>query len=306
MSKPIAIIPSRLYRSLGPALVGTIALALAFAASADQVWDKVGETFGKAGIEMSGGVYRIALPRTDIKATLDGVELKPGFALGGWLAFQKMSDDGMVMGDLVLLQDEVNPVMAKLLAGGIEITALHNHLLRNTPFTMYMHVYGHGDPVKLAAALRAGLVESKTPMTAAAPPAALPQVDLDIAALDQILGAKGSNNGGVIGYGIRRAEPITDSGMTVPAAMGSAIGINFQPTGNGNAAITGDFVLLGSELEPVLKALRDNGIEVTAIHNHMVDEQPRLFFVHFWANDDAKKLAQGLKAALDHINVAKS
>jgi hypothetical protein len=306
MSKPTAIIPSRLYRSLGPALVGAIALAFAFAASADQVWDKVGETFGKAGIEMSGGVYRIALPRTDIKATLDGVELKPGFALGGWLAFQKMSDDGMVMGDLVLLQDEVNPVMAKLLTGGIEITALHNHLLRNTPFTMYMHVYGHGDPVKLAAALRAGLVESKTPMTAAAPPAALPQVDLDIAALDQILGAKGSNNGGVIGYGIRRAEPITDSGMTVPAAMGSAIGINFQPTGNGNAAITGDFVLLGSELEPVLKALRDNGIEVTAIHNHMVDEQPRLFFVHFWANDDAKKLAQGLKAALDHINVAKS
>jgi hypothetical protein len=306
MPKLNATLLFRLPRLLRPALAGAIALAFAFAASADQVWDKVGETFGKAGIEMSGGVYRIALPRTDIKATLDGVELKPGFALGGWLAFQKMSDDGMVMGDLVLLQDEVNPVMAKLLTGGIEITALHNHLLRNTPFTMYMHVYGHGDPVKLAAALRAGLVESKTPMTAAAPPAALPQVDLDIAALDQILGAKGSNNGGVIGYGIRRAEPITDSGMTVPAAMGSAIGINFQPTGNGNAAITGDFVLLGSELEPVLKALRDNGIEVTAIHNHMVDEQPRLFFVHFWANDDAKKLAQGLKAALDHINVAKS
>ena len=304
MPKPNTTIPSRLYRSFGTAVVGVVALAFAFAASADPVWDKVGEAFGKTGTEMPGGVYRIALPRTDIKATLDGVELKPGFALGGWLAFQKIGDGAMVMGDLVLTQDEVNPVMAKLLAAGIEVTALHNHLLRNTPFTMYMHVYGHGDPVKLATALHAGLAESKTPMTAAAP-AAAPPLDLDTAALDQILGAKGTNNGGVYGYGIRRAEPVTDNSMAVPAAMGSANGINFQPTGGSKAAITGDFVLLGSELEPVLKALRENGIDVTAIHNHMVDEQPRLFFVHFWANDDAKKLAQGLKAALDHINVAK-
>jgi Domain of Unknown Function (DUF1259) len=299
-------IASRLYRSFGPALVGAVAFAFATTALADPVWDKVDEAFGKAGTEMPGGVYRIALPRTDIKATLDGVELKPGFALGGWLAFQKMDDTAMVMGDLVLAQDEVNPVMATLLAGGIEVTALHNHLLRNTPFTMYMHVYGRGDPVKLATALHAGLADSKTPMTVAAPSAAPSPIDLDTAALDQILGAKGTNNGGVYGYGIRRADPINDGGMTVPGSMGSAIGINFQPAGGGKAAITGDFVLLGSELEPVIKALRDNGIEVTAIHNHMVDEQPRLFFVHFWANDDAKKLAQGLRAALDHINVAKS
>jgi hypothetical protein len=276
------------------------------ACAADPAWDKVGDALGKAGTAMAGGVYRIALPRSDIKATLDGVELKPGFALGGWLAFQKMDDGAMVMGDLVLTEQEVNPVMAKLLAGGIEVTALHNHLLRNTPFTMYMHVYGHGDALKLAAALHAGLAESKTPMSAAPPPATPPQIDLDTAALDQILGAKGTNNGGVYGYGIRRAEPVTDAGMTIPAPMGSAIGINFQPTGGGKAAITGDFVLLGSELEPVIKALRGSGIEVTAIHNHMVDEQPRLFFVHFWANDDAKKLAQGLRPALDHINTVKS
>lgn len=306
MPKLSALAPSRLYRSLGPVLAGAVFLVSAAVAFADPVWDKVGEAFGKAGTEMPGGVYRIGLPRTDIKATLDGVELKPGFALGGWLAFQKMGDGAMVMGDLVLTQDEINPVMAKLLAGGIEVTALHNHLLRNTPFTMYMHVYGHGDPVKLATALHDGLAQSKTPMTAAAPSATPPPIDLDTTALDQILGAKGNNNGGVLGYGIRRAEPVNDNGMTVPAAMGSAIGINFQPTGNGKAAITGDFVLLGSELEPVLKALRENSIEVTAIHNHMLDEQPRLFFVHFWANDDAKKLARGLKAAIDHINVAKS
>jgi hypothetical protein len=279
------------------AIAAGFVAGLSASAVADPAWDKVGEAFGKPGTEMPGGIYRIALPRTDIKATLDGVDLKPGFALGGWLAFQKMGDGAMVMGDLVLTQEEVNPVMAKLLAGGIEVTALHNHLLRNTPFTMYMHVYGHGDPVKLASALHAGLTQSKTPMTApTAPSVAPPPIDLDTAALDQILGAKGDNNGGIYGYGIRRAEPINDAGMVVSAAMSSAIGINFQSTGGGKAAITGDFVLLGSELEPVLKALRESGIEVTAIHNHMVDEQPRLFFVHFWANDDAKKLAQGLKA----------
>lgn len=213
-------IPSRLYRSFGPALVGAVAFGFAFAtpALADPIWDKVGEAFGKAGTEMPGGVYRIALPRTDIKATLDGVELKPGFALGGWLAFQKMDDTAMVMGDLVLTQDEVNPVMAKLLAGGIEVTALHNHLLRNTPFTMYMHVYGRGDPVKLATALHAGLAESNTPMTVAAPSAAPPPIDLDRAALDQILGAKGTNNGGVYGYGIRRADPINDDHRGLRAA----------------------------------------------------------------------------------------
>jgi hypothetical protein len=306
MPKPHVTISPRLCL-LGSTLAGAVvALAFGAVASADPVWDKIGEIIGKTGTEMPGAVYRIALPRTDIKATLDGIDLKPGFALGGWLAFQKTGDGAMVMGDLVLTQDEINPVMATLLAGGIEVTALHNHLLRNTPFTMYMHVYGHGDPAKLATALHAGLAKSKTPMAAATPSAGPPPIDLDIAALDQILGTKGSNNNGILGYGIRRAEPVAEAGMPVPAAMGSAIGVNFQPTGGGKAAITGDFVLLGSELEPVLKALRENGIEVTAIHNHMLDEQPRLFFVHFWANDDAKKLAQGLKAALDHVNVAKS
>jgi hypothetical protein len=294
-------------RSLLTAFAGAIVFAITCAASADSVWDKVGEVIGKTGTEIPGGVYRIALPRTDIKATLDAVELKPGFALGGWLAFQKMGDAAMVMGDLVLTSEEVNPVMAKLLASGIEVTALHNHLLRNTPFTMYMHVYGHGDAVKLATALHDALAVSKTPLVAGAPaPAAPPPIDLDTAALDQILGAKGTNNGGVYGFGIRRAEAISDAGMTVPAAMGSAIAINFQPTGNGKAAITGDFVLIGSEVEPVINALRENRIEVTAIHNHMIDEQPRLFFVHFWANDDAKKLAEGLKAALAQVNIAKS
>src|SRR5246127_2402273 len=281
--------------------------ASSIAAAADDWQARVGEALGKTGASAPGGVYRVALPRTDLKVMLDGVELKPGFALGSWLAFEKAGQGAMVMGDLVLTMDEVNPVMTKLVAGGIEITALHNHLLRNQPFTMYMHVQGNGDPVKLAAALHAALAESKTPLsTASAAPSAPPTIDLDTAALDQTLGAKGTNNGGVYQFSIPRAEPIKDSGMDVPPPMGSANAINFQPTGGGKAAITGDFVLIAKEVNPVLRALREHGIEVTAIHNHMLDDQPHLYFMHFWANDDAKKLAEGVKAALAQINIAKS
>jgi hypothetical protein len=276
--------------------------------AADEWQAQVGEALGKTGTTTPSGIYRVGLPRTDLKVTLDGVELKAGFALGSWLAFEKMGDQGMVMGDLVLTEAEVNPVMTKLAAGGIEVTALHNHLLRNQPFTMYMHVLGHGDPVKLAAVLHTALEESKTPLSAApaATAAAPPPIDLDTAAIDQMLGAKGTNNGGVYQFSIPRAEPIKDGGMDVPPPMGSANAINFQPTGGGKAAINGDFVLIAKEVNPVLKALRDHGIEVTAIHNHMLDDQPHLYFMHFWANDDARKLAEGLKAALAQINIAKS
>jgi predicted amino acid-binding ACT domain protein len=289
------------------ALVALVAGAPGLAAAADDWQAQVGEALGKTGATAPGGVYRVGLPRTDLKVTLDGVELKPGFALGGWLAFEKMGDQGMAMGDLVLTMDEVAPVMTKLAAGGIEVTALHNHLLRNQPFTMYMHVQGNGDPVKLATVLHAALAESKTPLVAA-PTAATPPapIDLDTAAIDQTLGAKGTDNGGVYQFSIPRAEPIKDAGMDVPPPMGSANAINFQPTGGGKAAITGDFVLIAKEVNPVLRALREHGIEVTAIHNHMLDDQPHLYFMHFWANDDAKKLAEGLKAALAQINIVKS
>jgi len=289
------------------ALAALLAGAPGLAVAADDWQAQVGQALGKTGAAAPGGIYRVGLPRTDLKVTLDGVELKPGFALGSWLAFEKMGDQGMVMGDLVLTMDEVAPVMTKLAGGGIEVTALHNHLLRNQPFTMYMHVQGNGDPVKLAAVLHAALAETKTPLTAApTAPTPPPPIDLDTAALDQTLGAKGTNNGGIYQFGIPRAEPIKDGGMDVPPPMGSANAINFQPTGGGKAAITGDFVLIAKEVNPVLKALREHGIEVTAIHNHMLDDQPHLYFMHFWANDDAKKLAEGLKAALAQINIVKS
>ena len=211
------------------------------------------------------------------------------------------------MGDLVLLEAEINPVMLKLIEGGLEITAVHNHLLRASPATFYMHVGGHGEPARMAAVIRDALGASKTPlaMPAAAPPP--PAIDLDTAQLDQIIGVKGQANGGVYQFNVPRRDPVSMDGMAVtpPAPLGAAIGINFQPTGGGKAAITGDFVLTNDEVNPVIMALRANGIDVTAVHSHMLDEQPRLFFLHFWAVDDAMKLAKGLRAALDNTNSAK-
>jgi hypothetical protein len=207
----------------------------------------------------------------------------------------------MVMGDLVLLETEINPVMGKLIEGGLEITAVHNHLLRAIPATSYMHVGGRGDPVKLAAAIHDALAVSKTPLVAPAAVSPPPAIDLDTAHIDEIIGAKGQTNSGVYQFNVPRRDPITESGMPLSPAgpLGLAIGINFQPTGDGKAAITGDFVLLDEEVNTVIKALRGNGIDVTAVHSHMLDEQPRLFFLHFWANDDALKLARGLRAALN-------
>ena len=276
-------------------------------AYADPDWTEVGKALGKSGAQMSGGIYRVGLPRSDLKVTLDGVQLKPALALGSWLAFKPMGDsDAMVMGDLVLTQPEVNPVMTKLLDSGIDVTALHNHLLRSEPATMYMHVLGHGDPIKLATALHAALQESGTPLSDTPASASSASIDLDTAAIDRVLGHKGKVNGGVYQMSIPRAETIKDDGMDVPEAMGSAIAINFQPTGKGSAAITGDFVLIASEVNPVLRALRASGIEVTAVHNHMLDDEPRLVFMHFWANDGVAKLAQGLRSALDKINLQHS
>jgi hypothetical protein len=207
----------------------------------------------------------------------------------------------MVMGDLVLLETEINPVMAKMIENGIEITAVHNHILGAKPATFYMHILGHGDALKMAQAIRTALAESKTPLTSAPPPSAQPAIDLDTNQLDQIIGTKGQANGGVYQFAVPRRDPVTENAMliTPPGPMGVATAIGFQPTGNGKAAVTGDFVLAGDEVNPVIKALRSNGIEVDAVHSHMLTEQPRLIFLHFWANDEASKLARGLRAALD-------
>ena len=287
----------------------TLLLAASLAASSSAVGaqdvdlQKVDNAFGRKPAAVAGDVHRYGFPRTDLNVTLDGVAIKPALALGGWVAFKPMGDEVMVMGDLVLLETEINPVMAKMIANGLDITAVHNHLLRANPSTFYMHVGGHGDPVKLAAAIHDALSVSKTPLEPPAPPAQPPAIDFDIARLDQLIGAKGQANGGVYQFGVPRRDPVTMDGMPITPAgpMGLATGIGFQPTGGGKAAITGDFVMVSSEVNPVIKTLRANGIEVTALHSHMLDEQPRLFFMHFWANDDAIKLAKGLREVLDEM-----
>jgi hypothetical protein len=293
-------------------LAGALLATTPPAMAADIDWSKVDQALGKTGADQPGGVHKFGLPRTDLHVTVDGVAIKPALALGGWLAFKSMDAETMVMGDLVMAEDEINPVMSKLLDSGITVTAVHNHLLRAQPATFYMHVAGEGDAVKLATALHDALGASKTPLgvpaAAATPaPAATPgSPDFDVAKIEAALGQKGADSGGVHQFAIPRADTISDGGMAVPPAMGTAIAVNFQPTGGGKAAITGDFVLLATEVNPVLKALRENNIEVTAIHNHMLDDAPRTFFIHFWANDDAVKLARGIRLALDKVNVAKS
>lgn len=270
-------------------------------------WGQIDEILGRKPA-VAEDVHRYGFPRTDLTVTLDGVTIKPALALGGWVAFKRAHEGAMAMGDLVLLESEINPVMLKMIAGGLEITAIHNHLLRANPATFYMHVAGHGDPAKLATVLHDALAESKTPLQVTPSSNPPSTIDLDTAQLDQIIGAKGKTNGGVYQFNVPRRDSVSEGGMplTPPGPMGVAIGINFQPTGDGKAAIRGDFVLTGDEVNPVVGALRTHGIEVTALHSHMLDEQPRLFFMHFWANDDAIKLAKGLRAALDKTSSTKN
>jgi hypothetical protein len=305
-------------RLVAACLFSGAVLISATAAGAQEIdWQKVDTAFGRKAAVVSGEVHRYSFPRTDLSVSLDGVTIKPALALGGWIAFEPMqggrmsrstSEEAMAMGDLVLLESEINPVMTKLIENGIEITAVHNHLLRSSPATFYLHVGGRGDPVKMATAIHAALAASGTPLEAPTAAATPPTIDLDTAQLDQIIGVKGQGNGGVYQFAIPRRDPVTQNGMkmTPVGPLGVATALGFQPTGGGKAAITGDFVLTADEVNPVIKALRSNGIEMTALHSHMLDEQPRLFFMHFWANDDAVKLAKGLRAALGKMANAKS
>lgn len=275
----------------------------ATATAADIDWSGVEAALGRPASVQPDGVHRFGFPRTDLRVSVDGVPLQPEFALGSWLAFKESSDHAVVMGDLVVLEDEVAPVRARLLEGGVQVTALHNHLLRARPTPMYMHVMGEGDAVTLAETLHRALMASGTPLDTDHRPAAAPALDFDTAMLDRIIGRKGTANGAVYHFGIPRAESIRVGDLVVPPSMGAGVGINFQPTEGGKAAITGDFVLLGEEVDAVMRALTQNGIEVTALHNHMLAEEPRLFFMHFWANADPEKLARGVRAALDKMHI---
>lgn len=268
-------------------------------------WSAVENALGRKGTPNPGGVIKFSFPRSDLSVVVNGVTLKPALALGSWVAFQRIADHAMVMGDLVLLESEVTTVMASLQQNGVDQTALHNHLLGESPRVMYMHIRAIGNAERIAKAMRTALEFTNTPLgpPASATPTPTPiAFDLDTATVAKALGVTGKVNGGVYQVSVPRREKICDEGQEVPPAMGVATAINFQPTAGGKAAITGDFVLLGREVNPVLWTLSENGIEVTAIHSHMIDEQPRLFFMHFWAVDDAAKLARGLRAVLDRTN----
>src|ERR1043166_2293290 len=291
-------------------MISSLSFARTLAGSEQQAstadWKPIEQALGKAGSMQPGDVYKVSFPRSDLKVTAAGVELKPALALGTWVAFKRMGDMTVVMGDLVLAENEVTPVLTKLQQGGVETTALHNHMLNESPRVMYMHIHAMGDTVTIAKAIHDALALTKTPFTASASTATA-EIGIDTKQIDQIMGQSGKMNGGVYQFSIARADEITDlmgdHKIAIPPAMGLAQAINFQPTGAGKAAITGDFVLLASEVTPVMKALREKGIEVTAVHSHMLTENRRLFFMHFWANDDALKLATGLRAGLEKVNV---
>jgi len=271
-------------------------------------WTAVESALGRKGTPSPAGVIRFSFPRSDLNVVLRGVTLKPALALGSWIAFRRIADHAMVMGDLVLLEGEVASVMASLQQNGVDQTGLHNHLLGESPRVMYMHIHAIGNGERIARAVRTALEFTNTPLVSA-PTGPTPAVvaspiaiSLDTITVARTLGVAGKMNGGVFQLSVPRRERICDDGQEIPAAMGIATAINFQPTVGGKAALTGDFVLLGKEVNPVLWTLTEKGIEVTAIHSHMTDEQPRLYFMHFWAVDDAAKLARGLRAALDRTN----
>ena len=288
-------------------LVATVIIAgPGLAGAVDPDWKAVEQALGKSGQLQTGDVFRIGMPRTDLTVTVKGVPVKAPFALGSYAAFKQIGSQAMVMGDLVLLDQEVPPVMSGLFAGGLEVTAVHNHLNEISPHVMYMHYEGHGDAVQLARALRQALSASGTPFGASAPSAPATAPGLDPKQIEQALGRGGRDiGGGVFQVTVPRAEAITEMGHPLLPAMGVTTVLNFQPTVDGKAAITGDFVLIDKEVNPVAQTLLRNGIDVTAIHNHGLMDMPRLFYMHFWATDDPAKLARGLKAALDQTNSQK-
>lgn len=264
-------------------------------------WKGVDAAMGRPSVAQPGDVHRFNFPRGDMRVTAAGVPINPALALGGWVAMKAANGGVVAMGDLVLADAEVTPVVSALQAGGIEQTAIHHHLLHESPRVYYVHIHGHGDPVKLATSIRNAVALTKAPPPS--PPApTTADLALDTAAVAAALGHSGRVNGGVYQVSVPRAETIRDGDFEVPPSMGLGTAINFQPTGGGKAAITGDFVMIASEVNPVIRALRDGGIEVTALHNHMLTEEPRLFFMHFWANDDAGKLAKALRTAIDKTN----
>ena len=261
----------------------------------------IDQILGRSG-QKTGDVYRASFPRTDLPVSINGLAIKPGLALGSWAAFLGTDDNAMVMGDLVLLEEEVNPVMAKLRSYHFEITAVHNHLMGETPKVLYVHYMAHGSAPQLATSLHTALAVSKTPLEKPAAAAEEPTPPAWVKTVEDALGRKGTFKGGVLSYGVPRSDTITMAGMTIPPAAGVGEAINFQAADSGNVATTGDFVLVADEVNPVLSELQGRNVLVTALHSHMLTEQPRLFFMHFWSVGSPESVGEGIKAALTKVH----
>jgi hypothetical protein len=263
-------------------------------------YNAVLKTLNKKG-DFKDNVLKVNIPRNDLSVNVDGVATPTAFGFGGWVAMTK-GDGGMqvLMGDLVLQESEVNPVMSALLDNGLEVTALHNHFFGEKPRMFYMHVHGHGDAQELARKLKPALALIGTGAPAASPdPAAKPLVDT--AKLAQIIGHQGEANGSVYKITIGRDDlSIKEMGAPINSRMGLNTWAAFTGTDQ-NAAIAGDVAMLDSEVQPVLKALRKNGLSVVAIHNHMTGSNPTIYFLHYWGKGPAATLAGGFRAALDQL-----
>ncbi|MBI2884235.1 MAG: DUF1259 domain-containing protein [Candidatus Methylomirabilis oxyfera] len=264
--------------------------------------DGIAKAFGKKG-ETIDGTYKVSFPRSDLHVKVGKIPIKPGFALTNWAGFIKSGDSAITYGDLVLLESETNPVISKLMEYGIQTVALHNHLIYETPRIFYVHFMGHGNEVDMARGLKEALVITGTPLKSS--PAST-ETKPDMAKqIEEVLGYQGTMKDGVLHVNVPRKDVhVNRKGAEIPGNMGMNIPLNFQIAGD-KAAINGDFMLLAGEVSPVIKVLRENRIEVASLHNHMLDEEPRLFFMHFWAYGDASTLAKGLKAALDQTGVKK-
>ncbi|WP_249938706.1 DUF1259 domain-containing protein [Streptomyces mirabilis] len=265
-------------------------------------WKPVADTLGRTGTLMGNTVYRVPLPRKDLTVTTQGVTVKPGLSLGGYAAFAKYRHETMLMGDLVVTETELPKVTDALQAAGIEQTALHKHLLQQSPAIWWTHIHAMGDPVKLAQGVKAALAATSIP-PASPPPATQPPIALDTAGIDKALGRKGTADGGIYKFSIARNETITDGTHVLPPAFGITTGINFQPLGDNKAAINGDFVMTAPEVQKVIQALRKGNIDIVELHNHSLNDQPRLFYMHFWATADGVTLAKALRPALDATNL---
>lgn len=268
----------------------------------EQDWRGVADALAREGELRGGTVYRTGFPRSDLTVTSQGVRIEAGLSLGSWAAFAKYPDGTtMAMGDLVVTEAELPAVTDALQEAGIAQTSLHKHLPEHAPAVWWTHFHATGqDPVKLAQGVRAALDATDTPPPA---PPSDEEPDLDTDALDEVMAAEGTNSEGIYKFSFARAETITDHHKVIPPAMGVTTAIAFQPTGDGNAAINGDFAMTADEVQPVIQALRRGDIDVVALHNHGLAERPLLFYIHFWAEDDAVRLARTLKRAVDATDV---